>query len=77
MLVAQIKFRDGFFGCLLIRRFNGPKILGALSDNRDAPGSQLGRGVFLWPHAARILQIVAPIVALKHLRDFLAPGMLN
>jgi hypothetical protein len=45
LLVAEIKFRHGSgFGCLLIRRFNGPEILPALPDDRHAPASQLGGG---------------------------------
>jgi len=49
LLVSQIKFRHGSgFGRLLIRRLNGPEVLPALSDDRDAPASQLGGGGFLF-----------------------------
>jgi hypothetical protein len=45
LLVAEIKFSNGGdFGRLLIRRLDGPEVLPALPDNRDAPGSQLGGG---------------------------------
>jgi len=48
LLVAEIKFRDGCrFGRLLIRRVNRPEVLPALSDNRDAPASQLGSDALL------------------------------
>lgn len=40
LLVAEIKFRHGSgFGCLLIRRLNGPEVLPALSDDQHAPAS--------------------------------------
>jgi hypothetical protein len=45
LLVAKIKFRHGSgFGRLLVRRLNGPEVLPALPDDRDAPASQLGGG---------------------------------
>jgi hypothetical protein len=48
LLVAQIKLRDGRgFCCLVIQRLNGPEVLPALPDDRDAPASQLGCGGFL------------------------------
>jgi hypothetical protein len=49
LLVAQIKLRHGSgFGCLLVRCLNGPEVLPALSNNRDAPASQLGGGGLLF-----------------------------
>src|SRR2546422_3984596 len=48
LFVAEIKFRHGSgFGRLLIRRVNGPEILPALPDDRDAPSSELGSGAVL------------------------------
>jgi len=38
---AKRQTRSGF-GRLLVRRLNGPEVLPALSDDRDAPASQLG-----------------------------------
>src|SRR5262249_46643410 len=58
LLVAEIKFRHGGgFGGLLIRRFNGPEVLPALTDDRDAPASQLGGRGFLFGgfHVASVL----------------------
>jgi len=58
LLVAEIKFRHGSgFGRLLIRRLNRPEVLPALSDDRDAPASQLGGGGLLSPgfHVASML----------------------
>src|SRR5215471_16131240 len=58
LLVAEIKFRHGSgLGRLLIRRLNGPEVLPALSDDRDAPASQLGGGGLLSPgfHVASML----------------------
>jgi hypothetical protein len=48
LLVAEFKFGHGScFGRLLVRRFNGPEILPALFDDRDALASQLGGGGLL------------------------------
>src|SRR5262249_4991844 len=58
LLVAEIKFRHGSgFGRLLIRRLNRPEVLPALSDDRDAPGPELGGGGLLSPgfHVASML----------------------
>jgi hypothetical protein len=50
LLVAEIKLRHGSgFGCLLVRRLNGPEVLPALPDDRDAPGLQHTR--LTDPHA--------------------------
>jgi hypothetical protein len=45
LLVAEIKFRHGSgFGRFLVRRLNGPEVMPALADDRNASVSQLGGG---------------------------------
>jgi hypothetical protein len=45
LVLAEVKFRRGSgFSRFLVGCLNGPEVLPALPDDRDAPGSELGGG---------------------------------